>query len=132
MSTDEDRQRTGHDDHHGHDRPSYGAESPRELLAVHDPSKGNPVDGRRQATAQGHGVRVQWLRPTELAIRFAGQAAAGAVAAQVAAHRQVRDNLRTGLAGDRNGGRGRLAPVSAFGRQSAVEPARVERSVIGR
>lgn len=121
MSTDQDRQRAGHsnDQQHEHDRPG-GAESPRELLAVHDPSR--HAAGRRQETAVGgHGVTVQWVRPTDLAARMAARASAGAVAAHVAAHRQVREHVRA-----------RLAPVSAFGRQAESGPVRVERSVVGR
>lgn len=130
MSTDEDRRRAGDNDHHAHERRA-GAESPRELLAIHDPSKRSAGSGQLRPGG-GHGVTVQWLRPTELAARFAGQAAAGAVAAQVAVHRQVRDSLRARLAGDESGRAGRLAPVSAFGRHTKGDQVRVERSVVGR
>ncbi|MGH3266415.1 MAG: hypothetical protein ACRDNS_30980 [Trebonia sp.] len=130
MNINEDRLRAGDNDHRAHERPA-GAESPRELLAIHDPSKRSAGSGR-QTTARGHGVTVQWLRPTELATRFAGQAAAGAVAAQVAAHRRVRDSLRVRLAGDESGRWGRLAPVSAFGRHTKGDQVGVERSVVGR
>jgi hypothetical protein len=75
---------------------------------------------------------VQWLRPTELAARTASRVAAGAVAAQAVAHRQVRDSLRARLAGEGGGRRRRLAPVSAFGRQAKGDRAGVERSVVGR
>ena len=130
MSTNQDRLGAGHNDHHKHEQPT-GTESPRELLAIHDPSKRSAVRGR-QAAARGHGVTVQWLRPTELAARTAGRVAAGAVAAQVSAHRQVRDSLRARLGNDDGARRGRLAPVSAFGRHVDGDQVRVERSVIGR
>ncbi len=119
MSTDQDRQRADQTKHHERERVA-GAESPRELLAVDDPSKRATARGR-QAVARGHGVAVQWVRPTDLAARIAARGAAGAVAAHVAAHRQVRDNVRA-----------RLAPVSAFGRQGRAEQAVAERSVVGR
>lgn len=118
MSTDYDRQRAGHSNHE-HDRPG-GAESPRELLAVHDPSKRRVARGP-QGTGRGHGVTVQWVRPTELAARMSARASAAAVAAHVAAHRQVRESVRA-----------RLAPLSAFGRHGRAGQASVERSVIGR
>lgn len=127
MSTDDDRQPAGHNDH---TRPS-GAESPHNLLAVHDPSTRGGAGGQR-TPGRGHGVSVQWVRPTELAARMAARTAAGAVAAHVAAHRQVRDSVRTRLSGDDNGRRGRLAPVSAFGRTTVAEQMVAERSVIGR
>lgn len=118
MSTDHDRPRAGHNNDHHHEPPG-GAESPQHLLAVHDPSK---RAGRRHETAaRGHGVTVQWVRPTDLAARVAARASAGAVAAHVAAHRQVREHVRA-----------RLAPLSAFGRQAEAGPVTVERSVIGR
>lgn len=129
MSTDQDRPRAGENNHHGHDRPS-GGESPRELLAIHDPSKPGAGSGRQQA-GRGHGVTVQWLRPTELATRIAARTTAGAVAAHAAAHRQARHSVRRRLAGDGSDRRGRLAPVSAFGRQAGAEQATVERSVVG-
>lgn len=129
MNTDQDRLRAG-ENNHQHDRPS-GAESPRELLAIHDPSKRSTGSGRQQAGG-GHGVMVQWLRPTELAARTAGRAAAGAVAAHAAAHRQARDSIRERLSRGGEDRRGRLAPVSAFGRQAGADQASVERSVVGR
>ena len=56
MSTDNDRQRAGHSKHHEHDRLA-GAESPRELLAVYDPSKRSnrpqPADGGARAWGDG-------------------------------------------------------------------------------
>ena len=132
MSTDQDRQRAGHSDHHEHVRPS-GAESPHNLLAVHDPSKRSGGGGQRAAD-RGHGVTVQWLRPTELAARMAARTAAGAVAVHAAAHRQVRDGVRARLAAGAStvGRRGRLAPPSAFGRQAEAEQMATERSVVGR
>jgi hypothetical protein len=130
MSTDDDRRRAGYNDHQEHTRPS-GAESPHNLLAVHDPSKRGRPGGQRTA-GRGHGVSVQWLRPTELAARMAATTAAGAAATHVAAHRQVRDNVRARLTGDDNGRRGRLAPPSAFGRTAGAEQTVAERSVIGR
>lgn len=129
MSTNQDQQRVGHSNYQEHDRPS-GAESPHNLLAVHDPSKRR--GSGRQPAGQGHGVTVQWLRPTELAARFAGRTAARAVAAHVAAHRQVRDGVRARLARDEGGRRGRLAPASAFGRAAGAEQTVAERSMIGR
>jgi hypothetical protein len=51
---------------------------------------------------------------------MAARASAGAVAAHVAAHRQVRENVQA-----------RLAPLSAFGRRAEAGPVTVERSVIG-
>jgi hypothetical protein len=118
MSTDHDRPRAGHNNDHHHERAG-GAESPQHLLAVHDPSQ---RAGRGpQAAGRGHGVTVQWVRPTDLAARMAARASAGAVAAHVAAHRQVRESVRA-----------RLAPLSAFGRQAEAGPVTVERSVIGR
>lgn len=119
MNRDDDRPPAGHSDDQHRERPD-GAESPRELLAVHDPSKQGTARGQRIG-ARGHGVTVQWVRPTDLAARMAARASAGAVAAHVAAHRQVREHVRA-----------RLAPVSAFGRQGRAEQAAVERSVIGR
>lgn len=119
MSKDDDRQGAGHGNDQHHERPG-GAESPRELLAVHDPSRQATARGR-QAAGRGHGVTVQWVRPTDLAARMAARASAGAVAAHVAAHRQVRGSVRA-----------RLAPLSAFGRQGESGPVRVERSGIGR
>lgn len=116
MSTDDDRPRAGHSNDHHDERPG-GAESPRELLAVHDPSRQASAHGR-QAAGRGHGVTVQWVRPTDLAARIAARASAGAVAAHVAAHRQVRASVRA-----------RLAPLSAFGRHAESGPMRVERSV---
>lgn len=132
MSTDQDRQRAGNSNHEEHDRPN-AAESPRELLAVHDPSKQATARSQRTA-AREHGVTVQWVRPTELAARIAGTTAGGAVAAHVAVHRQVRDSVRERLTrdGDGSGRRSRLAPVSAFGRQAEAGPMAVERSVVGR
>ncbi len=133
MSTDQDRQQADQTKHHEHARERErvaGAESPRELLAVDDPSKHNTRG--RQTAGPGHGVTVQWVRPTDLAARVAARGAAGAVAAHVAAHRQVRDRVRERLAGDGNGRRGRLAPVSAFGRQGRAEQAVADRSVVGR
>jgi hypothetical protein len=132
MSTDQDRPTAGHSKHHEHDRPN-SAESPRELLAVHDPSK-HSTGHDRQTVARGHGVTVQWVRPTELAARVAARGAAGAVAAHVAAHRQVRDSVRERLTRDADGSgrRVRLAPVSAFGRHGRAEQVTVERSVVGR
>lgn len=132
MSTDDDRPRADQTKHHehAHERERVaGTESPHELLAVDDPSKHNTRG--RQTAARGHGVTVQWVRPTDLAARVAARGAAGAVAAHVAAHRQVRDRIRARLAGDGRG-RGRLAPVSAFGREGRAEQAVAERSVVGR
>lgn len=119
MNSNDDRPPAGHRNSQEHERPS-GTESPQHLLAVHDPSaKGT---GRsRQTAGRGHGVTVQWVRPTELAARIAARTTAGAVAAHVAAHRQVRENVRA-----------RLAPPSAFGRQAESEPVTVERSVVSR
>lgn len=119
MNTDQDRHRADQSKQHDHDGLA-GTESPRELLAVHDPSKQAAPNGR-QAVGRGHGVTVQWVRPTELAARIAARTTAGAVAAQVAAHHQVRENVRA-----------RLAPLSAFGRQAQSGPVTVERSVVGR
>jgi hypothetical protein len=119
VNTDQDRQRADQSKQHDH-AGLAGAESPRELLAVHDPSKQAAPSGR-QAVGRGHGVTVQWVRPTELAARIAARTTAGAVAAHVAAHHQVRENVRA-----------RLAPLSAFGRQSQSGPVTVERSVVGR
>ncbi len=127
MNPTEDRPRTGHNQYQEHERPS-GAESPHNLLAVHDPSKRRPIRGQGTA-GRGHGVSVQWVRPTELAARIAARTAAGAVAAHLAAHRQVRDGVRSRLAGT---GNGRLAPASAFGRQAQAEQRVADRSVIGR
>jgi hypothetical protein len=124
MTTDEDRQPAGRNNHYERVRVD-GTESPRELLAVHDPSRHRSAAGRT-AAASGHGVSVQWLRPTELAARVAASTAAGAVAAHVAAHRHVRDNVRARLTGNR------LAPASAFGRQAESRRAVAERSVISR
>jgi hypothetical protein len=129
MSTDDDRQPAGHNDHHEHTRPS-GAESPHNLLAVHDPSTRGGAGGQR-TPGRGHGVSVQWLRPTELAARMAATTAAGAVATHVAAHRQVRDSVRARLTRGDNGRRGRLAPPSSFGRTAGAEQTVAERSVIG-
>lgn len=132
MNTDKDRPRADQNNHHEHEQPS-GAESPHNLLAVHDPSKQGTALGRHSAD-RGHRVTVQWLRPTELAARIAARTTAGAVAAHVAAHRQVRDSVRTRLTDDgaRLGQRGRLAPVSAFGRHAEAGQVTVERSVVGR
>lgn len=128
MSTDDDQRPAGHSNHD--ERRAQGAQSPRELLALHDTSRKR---GTGQAAAgRGHGVSVQWVRPTELAARVAARTAAGAVAAHVAAHRQVREHLRTRLAGDGTGRRARLAPLSAFGRPPGGEPAAPMRSVVGR
>jgi hypothetical protein len=136
MSRDDDRPRAGHSNDQHHERPG-GAESPRHLLAVHDPSK---RAGRGpQAAGRGHGVTVEWVRPTDLAARMTARASAGAVAAHVAAHRQVRESVRARLAAHvaahrqvRESVRARLAPLSAFGGQAESGPVRVERSVIGR
>lgn len=119
MNTEHDRPPAGNSNDQQHERPS-GAESPQHLLAVHDPSKRRAARGP-QATGRGHGVTVQWVRPTELAARIAARTTAGAVAAHVAAHRQVRESVR-----------GRLAPLSAFGRQAESRPVAVQRSVVGR
>ncbi|GAB3924447.1 hypothetical protein GCM10011575_03520 [Microlunatus endophyticus] len=120
MSTDDDRPRAGHSNDHHDERPG-GAESPRELLAVHDPSRQATGRDWQSAGGRGHGVTVQWVRPTDLAARMAARASAGAVAAHVAAHRQVRASVRA-----------RLAPLSAFGRQGESGPVTVERSMVGR
>lgn len=130
MNEDQHRPRAEQSKHHEHERP-VGAESPHNLLAVHDPSKRGAARGR-QTMGGGHGVTVQWLRPTELAARIAARTAAGAVAAHVAAHRHVRDRVRVRLSRDDGGRQGRLAPLSAFGRHAETGPARVERSVVGR
>ena len=119
MNTDQNRQRANQRNQYDHDGLA-GAESPRELLSVHDPSK-QAAARVRQAVGRGHGVTVQWVRPTELAARIAGRTTAGAVAAHVAAHHQVRESVRA-----------RLAPLSAFGRQAESGPGTVERSVVGR
>lgn len=124
MNTDHDRQQADRSKpeqskQHDNDRPA-GVESPRELLAVHDPSRQATARGHA-AAGRGHGVRVQWVRPTDLAARVAARGAAGAVAAHVATHRRVRENVR-----------GRLAPLSAFGRQAEAGQAVAERSVVGR
>lgn len=119
MNTDQDRQRADQSEQHDHGGLA-GAESPRELLAVHDPSKQAAARGR-QAVGRGQGVTVQWVRPTELAARVAARTTAGAVAAHAAVHRQVREGVRA-----------RLAPLSAFGRQAEAGPVTVERSVVGR
>lgn len=128
MSTDHDRQLAGHSDHH--DRAN-GAESPRELLAVHDPSRRTAANSPQMPGRGEHEVTVQWVRPTELAARVAARTTAGAVAAHAAAHRQARESLRARLAGGVER-QSRLAPVSAFGRQVETGPVTVERSVIGR
>jgi hypothetical protein len=119
MNTDHDRPPAGNNNDQQHERSS-GAESPQHLLAVHDPSKRGAARGP-QGTGRGHGVAVQWVRPTDLAARIAAKGAAGAVAAHVAAHRQVSENVRA-----------RLAPLSAFGRQAESGPVAVERAVVGR
>lgn len=131
MSTDQDRQRAGHSDNDKPEPQPSVAESPHNLLAIRDPSK-RGGGGRQQTSGRGHGVTVQWLRPTELAARIAARTAAGAVAAHQAAHRQVRDSVRARLTGDGNAPRGRLAPPTAFGRQGGAEQMVAERSVIGR
>lgn len=118
MNTDQDRQQAHQRNQHDHDRLA-GAESPRELLAVHDPSKQAAAHGR-QTASRGHGVTVQWVKPTELAARIAARTTAGAVAAHSAAHHQVRENIRA-----------RLAPLSAFGCQAQSGPVTVDRSVVG-
>ena len=119
MSTDNDRPPAEQSREHEHERPG-GPESPHNLLAIHDPSKHGAARGR-QAAGRGHGVTVQWVRPTELAVRIAAKSAAGAVAAHAATHRQVREHVRA-----------RLAPLSAFGRHADVGPAVAGRSVVGR
>ena len=76
MSTDEHHPPTAYDNPpHGDNHPRHeqrqptGAESPHNLLAVHDPSRRRQTP--RPAPARGGGVTVQWLRPTELATRWA-------------------------------------------------------------
>lgn len=129
MNTDHDRQPAGHSNHDDH-RWAEGTESPRELLAVHDPSKQRSAG--RTAVHAGHGVSVHWLRPTELAARVAARSAAGAVAAHAGAHRQVLGRLRIRGTSARTEQRGRLAPLSAFGRAARVEHIVPDRSVVGR
>lgn len=132
MTTDHDRPSAGHNEHHErttHDQPG-GAESPRQLLALHDPSRRRAAATR--TAARGHGMNVEWVRPTDLAARIGARAAAAAVAAHVAAHRRVRDSLRTRANRDDLGRVGRLAPLSAFGRQPDAERTVAARSVIGR
>lgn len=130
MSTDEDRSLAGPSSYQEHERPS-GAESPHNLLAVHDPSKPRTGHGQQKA-GRGHRVTAQWVRPTELAARIAARTAAGAVAVHLAAHRRVRDGVRARLTGDGNGRQRRLAPPSAFGRQAQSEQTVAERSLTGR
>lgn len=90
-----------------HERLS-GSGSPLSLLAVQHPSE-------RRVVGSGHGVRVQWLRPSDLAAGIAGRSAAVVVAAHLATHRRVRAAARTRLAGQASARRGRRAPLSAFG-----------------
>ena len=131
MSTEQNRPAAGQSTDQQHERPS-GAESPHNLLAVHDPSKGHAAS-RQHAAGRAHGVRVEWLRPNELAVRIAGRSVAAAVTAHLAAHRQLRARVRTRAAGEERGRRERLAPVSAFGsRRAAAEAMAAERPVVGR
>ncbi len=118
MNTDQDRQQADQSKQHDHDGLA-GAESPRELLTVHDPSK----QAAPRSTGGGSRARSDGAvgKADELGARIAARTTAGAVAAQVAAHHQVRETVRA-----------RLAPLSAFGRQAESGPVTVERSVVGR
>jgi hypothetical protein len=139
MSTDDHHPpATPHDPHHPEDHPRHehrqptGAESPHNLLAVHDPSRRRATP--RQTTTRAGGVTVQWLRPTELATRVASHTAARAVTAHAAAHRQARAELRTALSRTRDQisssmrSRGRLAPPSAFGQHATPDALTTEHS----
>ncbi|TWE13073.1 hypothetical protein [Rudaeicoccus suwonensis] len=119
MSTEQTRPTDGGHRSKHDDPQADRTESLRHLLAIHDPSKRTAGRDPRTA-ADGHGVTVQWVRPTDLAARVAARASAGAVAAHVAAHRQVREHVRA-----------RLAPLSAFGRQTEGQAPVAARSVIG-
>jgi len=128
MSTDEHHPPTAYDNPpHGDNHPRHeqrqptGAESPHNLLAVHDPSRRRQTP--RPAPARGGGVTVQWLRPTELATRIAGRTAARAVVAHAAAHRQARAELRTALSTTR----ARLAPLTAFGQHASSDRSTLRR-----
>ena len=117
-------------------RQAAGAESPHNLLALHDPSRRRATP--RQTAARARGVTVQWLRPTELAARVASRTTARAVSAHAAAHQRARAELRSALSRTREqigssmrSGR-RLAPLSAFGQNGATAAATAERSVISR
>lgn len=114
-------------------RQATGAESPRSLLAMHDPSK-QRVTWRQPAAGRTNEVKVEWLRPSELAARVASKASARTVAAHAAAHRQARTRLRAGLTATRNQIRrqGKLAPASAFGRNASMDPTVVGRTGIRR
>lgn len=127
-TTDHARQNAGHNNTEHERERSLGAESPHELLAVDDLSRRTGA-GRRtpERVAGGHGVTVQWMRPTELAARVAGHGAAGVIAA----HREAHRRLREAMAPRRDSGAG-LAPVSAFGRNTGVDRTSVERPVVGR
>lgn len=143
MSTDDHHPpATNHDPRYQEDHPRRehrqptGAESPHNLLAVHDPSRRRPTP--RQTAARASGVTVQWLRPTELAARVASRTAARAVSAHAAAHQRARAELRSALSRTREqnssamrSGR-RLAPLSAFGHNGSLDSATAERSGMNR
>lgn len=135
MNEHQTRSRTAHDEppHGRAPRQPAGAESPRNLLALHDPSRQRTA--RRQPTnGRINGVTVEWLRPNELAARVTSKASARAVAAHSVAHHQARARLRAGLTATRNriSGRGQLAPASAFGRHASTEPTAASRTAIRR
>ncbi len=132
MTTDHDRPSAGHNEHHERATQGQpgGAESPRQLLALHDPSRRRGAATR--PPGRGHGTNVEWVRPTDLAARIGARAAAAAVAAHVAGHRRVRGSLRARVDREDRGRAGRLAPLSAFGRKPDAERTVAARSVIGR
>lgn len=131
MSTENDRPRA--DQREGHERRQVdGAASPRNRLAVDDPSTRRRATDGRPGLGGGHPVSVEWVRPVELAARVAGKAAAGTLAAHLAAHRRLREGVRARLAWERPGRPGRLAPGSAFGHGGQAEPVAPARSVLGR
>ncbi len=88
--------------------------SPLSLLAAQDSSERRGARGRLVVGGE-HGVRVQWLRPSDLVAGIVGRSATAVVAAHLATHRRVRAAASARLAGQASARRGRLAPLSAFG-----------------
>jgi hypothetical protein len=132
MSTPEqDRPEVGHNNEQHEPEQRHGLESPHELLAVDDPSDRSGNSRRSPSRVPGGpGVTVQWLRPTELAMKLAGHGAAGVIHAHREAHLRLRDAITPQAVRERRAAR--LAPLSAFGSNTGNGRNGVERSVIGR
>lgn len=107
-----------------------GAEGPRKTLepaplwvTSGDPSTTDPRQrGEGQARAGSRRAAVEWVRPTDLAVRVAARVAAGAVTAGLA-WREQRRTVRRELTAAVHPRRERLAPAAAFGAHAEPEAA---------